>query len=417
MTEALASNAGACRLFTPRRSGHEHPDELASRRVTDLQTINFEGKSIPFLAGDTISAALLRAGVRIFSRSPKYHRPRGPFCFAGSCAQCYVRIDGKPSLPACMTLCHESIRVERQNAIGSAGHDLLGIIDVATPHGLDHHHLMTWNRLANTTASAVARRLAGLGTLPDAAMEVAAGETRHAEVVIVGAGEAGRKAARDMAARGIDPLIIDSNDGAIAIGLYAPNPLQPNPFQTNPLPPCGGGSGRGDRTLLVRRHNHLESISFENLILATGTTSQPLAFEDNDRPGIYAARGLVDLARRHDLRLGEHAVLIGEGAEGPRQAAALREVGYAVEEVALSDNLRAIGSPVHALQIGERKVDCDLIAIAARPAPAYELAAQVDAEVALVDNESVCGFAVVVDDEGRTSIPWLSAVGSVCTKR
>jgi sarcosine oxidase subunit alpha len=39
-------------------------------------TLRFDGREIPALAGDTIASALYRSGVRVFSRSFKYHRPR-----------------------------------------------------------------------------------------------------------------------------------------------------------------------------------------------------------------------------------------------------------------------------------------------------------------------------------------------------
>ena len=44
---------------------------------TQPLTFTFEGRSIPAQAGQSIAAALYAAGVRIFSRSFKYHRPRG----------------------------------------------------------------------------------------------------------------------------------------------------------------------------------------------------------------------------------------------------------------------------------------------------------------------------------------------------
>jgi len=39
-------------------------------------TFTFDGRTIPALAGQSIAAALYAAGVRIFTRSFKYHRPR-----------------------------------------------------------------------------------------------------------------------------------------------------------------------------------------------------------------------------------------------------------------------------------------------------------------------------------------------------
>ncbi|MGZ6131649.1 MAG: (2Fe-2S)-binding protein, partial [Myxococcaceae bacterium] len=60
-------------------------------------TIEFEGKSVRAREGEPAACALLAAGQTVFSRSIKYHRPRGPFCMAASCSNCLVRIDGVPN--------------------------------------------------------------------------------------------------------------------------------------------------------------------------------------------------------------------------------------------------------------------------------------------------------------------------------
>jgi len=78
--------------------------------------ISLDGQAIEAREGDTVAAALLRAGVTTFTRSIKYHRPRGPFCLGGSCGQCLMRVDGVPSLLACRTPAEEGMACERQNA-------------------------------------------------------------------------------------------------------------------------------------------------------------------------------------------------------------------------------------------------------------------------------------------------------------
>src|SRR5512146_925227 len=132
-------------------------------------TIRLDGVSYPARTGEPLAAALLAAGVAILGRSPKYHRPRGAFCLAGSCAGCLVRVDGLPSRPACRTPCRDGLEAETQNAVPGARHDLLGAVDLATPHGLDHHRLGTSTPLASRAAVAIARRLAGVGRLPSLA--------------------------------------------------------------------------------------------------------------------------------------------------------------------------------------------------------------------------------------------------------
>src|SRR5438045_8493657 len=161
-----------------------------------MPRIFLDGEAIEAQPEDTVAAALRRAGVTRFTRSIKYHRPRGPFCFAGSCGQCLMRIDGLPSLPACRVRVAEGMRCERQNGPLGVENDLFRASDFLFPDGLDHHHLLVRSRLLGRVALEIARRLAGLGELPEAAERPGRGEMRVVKLVIVGAGPAGLAAAR-----------------------------------------------------------------------------------------------------------------------------------------------------------------------------------------------------------------------------
>src|SRR6266404_4987748 len=123
-----------------------------------MPRIYLDGEAIDAAPGDTVAAALLRAGVTTFTRSIKYHRPRGPFCLAGSCGQCLMRVAGVPTA--------DGMRCERQNAPLGVERDLFRAADFLFHEGLDHHHLLTGSRLLGRVALEVARRLAGLGELP-----------------------------------------------------------------------------------------------------------------------------------------------------------------------------------------------------------------------------------------------------------
>ncbi|HZY04230.1 MAG TPA: (2Fe-2S)-binding protein, partial [Anaeromyxobacteraceae bacterium] len=67
--------------------------------------IAVDGMPVPARAGESVALALLAAGRPLLSRSPKYHRPRGAFCLAGSCGGCLVRVEGQPNVRACRTAC------------------------------------------------------------------------------------------------------------------------------------------------------------------------------------------------------------------------------------------------------------------------------------------------------------------------
>ena len=182
-------------------------------------TIFLDGRAVPARRGEPVAAALLAAGRPLISRSAKYHRPRGAFCLTGSCGSCLVRAGGLPNQRACRTPCQNGLAIETQNVVPTAAHDLLGAIDLVYPHGLDHHHLMTWSLLANRAAVAVSRRLAGLGELPDPAAlsaERAAGPVAEERVdaLVVGAGPAGLAAAEALAEAGRRVLVAEGEPAA-----------------------------------------------------------------------------------------------------------------------------------------------------------------------------------------------------------
>ncbi len=68
-------------------------------------TFEFDGQTVEARAGDTVASALYRAGRRIFTRSFKYHRPRGLLCLAGKCPNCLVNVDGAPNVRALYYAC------------------------------------------------------------------------------------------------------------------------------------------------------------------------------------------------------------------------------------------------------------------------------------------------------------------------
>src|SRR5262249_57165014 len=78
-------------------------------------TFTFEGRTIPAIQGQSIAAALYAAGVRIFSRSFKYHRPRGLFCVSGDCPNCLMRVDDRPNVRTCIEPARQGQVVSGQN--------------------------------------------------------------------------------------------------------------------------------------------------------------------------------------------------------------------------------------------------------------------------------------------------------------
>ncbi|MBI4531716.1 MAG: (2Fe-2S)-binding protein, partial [Candidatus Latescibacteria bacterium] len=105
----------------------EHPSQRTDR--SKRVTIFFEGRRIEACEGDTIASALSASGIRIFSRSFKYHRPRGLFCVNGRCPNCLMNVNGRPNVPTCVEPVADGMQIRHQNAYPSLDHDLLSIVD------------------------------------------------------------------------------------------------------------------------------------------------------------------------------------------------------------------------------------------------------------------------------------------------
>ena len=106
---------------------------------------------------------------------------------------------------------------------------------------------------------------------------------------------------------------------------------------------------------------------------------------------------------------------VEDGEELIDCSSALERRGYVIEsvlDIQKVQPVRALGNPVRALDtsLGER-IRCDAVAIALPPAPLHELASSVGAHAHWVGR--LHGFAVQVDADGRTAVPWLFAAGRV----
>ena len=73
-------------------------------------SIEFEGRPVPALEGETVAAALTAAGIAALRRS-RNGDPRGVFCGMGVCYECLVIVDRRPGQRACMTRVRDGMEV------------------------------------------------------------------------------------------------------------------------------------------------------------------------------------------------------------------------------------------------------------------------------------------------------------------
>jgi len=76
-----------------------------------MNTLLVDGRSVAIVEGDSIAAALMRAGILVLRRS-RSGEPRGVFCGIGICNDCLVTVEGHPNVRACITPAEAGLVVE-----------------------------------------------------------------------------------------------------------------------------------------------------------------------------------------------------------------------------------------------------------------------------------------------------------------
>jgi D-hydroxyproline dehydrogenase subunit gamma len=81
--------------------------ETCARRLPGITrgeavTIMINGRPVEAYEGESIAAALLAAGRRLFRRTTAHQAPRSFFCGMGICFDCLVTVDGVPNVRSCL---------------------------------------------------------------------------------------------------------------------------------------------------------------------------------------------------------------------------------------------------------------------------------------------------------------------------
>ena len=416
-------------------------------------SIDLDGKKIAARRGQALAAALLEAGVRIFSRSVKYHRPRGPFCFAGRCSHCLMRVNGVPNVATCRATVEDSCRVSVQNVMGSAKLDVLGSIDWLFPRGLDHHEMFAGVPVVEKAVAVVARHLAGLGKLPDsAAGPLAPAESLHPDAVVVGAGPAGIAFAQAATAPGRNVVLVDeeAEPGGLAGAIRTPEEKATFNVAVAGLRREGCdlrlstsvvGHYRDDRgrflaAITSKPQPRVLKIYFRALGLCTGGQEPLWAFPGNDLPGVYAGRGLARFAGREQFACGEETLVVARHSDATEIIRALESAGakvsglvqlangrsdrataghFEVIRAEALDSARGSGRVEKLVLLADgrkRAVACDAAVLCGPISPAFELASEAGCEID--PHQASGGFKVRVDSSGATTMAGVFAAGHAC---
>ena len=330
------------------------PGEAIDRSVP--VEFEFDGSRVRGFQGDTVASALYAQGTRVFSRSFKYHRPRGLLCCSGNCPNCLVTVGDEPNVRACTRAVEPGLQVRSQNAWPSLRFDLLSLLDklhwlmpVGFYYKALHRPKVLW-----LLARQLIRRVGGLGSIDINATHDTDYSSRnlHADVAVVGGGPAGMSAALSAAETGASVILIDDQP-ALGGHLRYSRQLRPHP---NPLPPGEGMLGElaeqvaqspnietlcnatvfglyQDNLLAILTGDGLVRLRAKHVVLATGAQESPLLFENNDLPGIMLATAAQRLVALYGVRPGRQAVVATETPEGYEAALQLLDAGVRVATV------------------------------------------------------------------------------------
>jgi len=398
---------------------------------------DFDGRRYRGVEGDTLASALLAQGVRLFGRSLKFRRPRGVLCCGPEEPNALVTLDAGtgqvPNIPATLARLAPGLAARSQNRWPSLRFDLTAAFGAGGALYGAGFYYKTFMWPSWRCYEPLIRRLAGLGHAPQKA-GAGCGNERHlaCDVLVIGAGPAGLAAAASAADAGARVILCEQDRlvggelqfesarieglaasqwlervcarlraararmlcGTTVIGMYEERVLALTQPEGRPAP--------GDELLLI---------SPRARIIACGAIERPIAFADNDRPGVMLLGAIERYASRYAVRAGNQAVIFGTHDRLYAAALRLREQGIRVGAIvdprprpalAALDELERRGTRILSGHVLERalggtrvsgarigavgsgaalELPCDLIAVSGGWTPAIQLAAQTGIEL------------------------------------
>lgn len=338
----------------------------------------FDGKRLSGHPGDTLASALLANGEVLVGRSFKYHRPRGIVSAGIEEPNALVEIGSgarrDPNVRATVQELHNGLVARSQNWRGSLRHDLMAINDLASPllaAGFYYKTFMWPKAFWEKVYEPAIRHSAGLGRLsmepdPDSYDK----GFLFADLLIIGAGPAGLAAALAAGRAGARVILCDEDftpggrlnaeryrvDGQEA-AMWAANTASTLRSMSNvrlmTRTSVYGAYDHGIYGALERITDHigpvegcarqiLWRIRATRCVLSAGAIERPIAFTNNDRPGIMLAGAVRTYVNRFGVAPGRRVAVFTNNDDGWRTA---RDLAAASVEVTAVVDTRDLPPP------------------------------------------------------------------------
>ena len=364
------------------------PGEVLDRDAN--VSFRWNGKPYTGFAGDTIVSALAAAGVRVFSRSFKYHRPRGVLTASYVDPNCTMQVGDEPNVRAAHRRLQDGMVVSSQNVWPSLRYDVKTANQVVgrfLTAGFYYKTFMKPQRLWPAYQQVLKRFASGGRVRRDDEHGYYDKRYAHTDVLVAGGGPAGIAAALAAARAGASVLLVEEEyelgghlrwgtpeELAMLQGLRAEVDVEPGiELLVNSVV-----TGRYDDNwvAVVQRNlphvvERLIKARAQTLVVAPGLIERPYVFAGNDLPGVMLSTAVRRLVNLHAVKPGERAVVLSANDDGEATVADLERAGVdviAVLDARQGGNVRrALGQ--RGLLVGAElgdgsRVDCDLLVTA-----------------------------------------------------
>jgi sarcosine oxidase, subunit alpha len=298
-------------------------------------TFEWNGATHHGLVGDTIASALAAAGERVFSRSYKYHRPRGILTATYHDPNLMVQVGDDPNVRAAHRLVEEGMEVDAQNAWPSLDFDVKAsnrLVGRFLSPGFYYKTFMSPRPLWPAYQKVLSRFANGGRVAPDSEPGRFDHRFAHPDVLVAGGGPAGMAAAIAAAEAGASVILVEEEQslgGHLRYGneddLAVLRDLADRVASSDAVEVMTDAvvTGRYDHNWVsvVQRSvpgvtERLVKARVKCLVVAVGTLERPYVFKGNDLPGVMLSTAVRRLVNLYAVRPGDRAVVLTANGSG-----------------------------------------------------------------------------------------------------